>query len=480
MDSYSLSKLKSLSLFLVVLLLVLTDGSVGFAAKLDRISPTAPGNINIVNVTYNTVNLTWTASTDNVGVKSYDVYCNGSLKGTVASTAFTASSLAAGTTYQFYVKAKDARGNLSGASSIVSTTTLARPAVSMAKIIGYYAAWSSYQGFTPNQIDATKLTHIQYAFANITPDLKVTLGYPDVDSANIKQLQALKLNNPSLKTLISIGGWTWSGRFSDAALTEASRTAFADSAVSFMKQYGFDGIDLDWEYPVSGGLSTNVRRPEDKQNFTLLLQKLREKLDAQGALDQKHYLLAIAGGASTGYIGNVEMAKIHSYLDYASIMTYDLHGTWDAYTDFHAPLYSNTDPSPQYKWSADQAVNAWLAASFPKEKLVMGIPFYGYLYSSVTDQNQGLYQRFAGANSVSYAQIKKQYLDQPGYHRYFHPQSLVPWLFNGSVFISYEDPQSIQAKTAYLKQKALAGAMIWELSQDDNHTLLDAINQGLQ
>lgn len=480
MDRNHPRKLKSFLLFLLVLMLVLSDGSAGFAARPDRTPPSAPANLSVINVTYNTVNLSWSASTDNVGVKSYDIYCNGSLKGTTAATSYTVSALTPGTLYQFYIKAKDAKGNLSAASNLLSVTTLGQPAAPSCKVIGYYAAWSSYQGLTPNQIDATKLTHIQYAFANITPDLKVALGYPDVDPANIKQLQALKLVNPNLKTLISIGGWTWSGRFSDAALTEASRTAFADSAIAFMKQYGFDGIDLDWEYPVSGGLSTNVRRPEDKQNFTLLLQKLREKLDAQGAIDQKHYLLAIAGGASNGYIGNVELAKIHSYLDYASVMTYDLHGTWDAYTDLHAPLYANTDISPQYKWSADQAVNAWLAASFPKEKLVMGIPFYGYLYSGVMDQNHGLYQHFSGASSVGYAQIKKQYLGQSGYTRYYHAQSQVPCLFNGSVFISYEDPQSILGKTAYIKQKGLAGAMIWELSQDDSNTMLTSIYQGLQ
>ena len=101
---------------------------------------------------------------------------------------------------------------------------------------------------------------------------------------------------------------------------------FAESCVAFIKQYGFDGVDIDWEYPVSGGLSTNIKRPEDKQNFTLLLQKLREKLDAQGTIDNRHYLLTIAGGAGNAYIKNIEPAAIQQYLDYATIMTYDLHG----------------------------------------------------------------------------------------------------------------------------------------------------------
>jgi chitinase len=348
------------------------------------------------------------------------------------------------------------------------------------KLVGYYSAWAAYYNYYPNQIDAGKLTHINYAFANIGSDLKLTLGYPDVDSSNIKLLNSLKQTNPDLKTLISVGGWNWSGKFSDAALTEETRTAFADSCVDFIKKYGFDGVDLDWEYPVSGGLATNTRRGEDKHNFTLLLKKIREKLDAQGAADNKHYLLTIAGGADTSYINNVELSKLAQYLDYANLMTYDLHGYWDSNTDLLAPLYDNDDPSPQYKSSVDKAVNAWLGASFPAEKLVMGIPFYGYLYSSVNNSNNGMYQTFGGSSSIGYQDIKDKYLNKPGYTSHFHSQSMVPWIFNGTIFISYEDPKSIGYKSDYIKSKKLGGAMVWELSQDSKGELLSALYHGLK
>ena len=347
------------------------------------------------------------------------------------------------------------------------------------KLVGYYAAWSAYSRYYPNQIDATKLTHINYAFANIGSDLKIALGYPDVDPENIRLLNSLKQTNPNLKTLISVGGWNWSGKFSDVALTDKTRTAFADSCVDFIVKYGFDGVDLDWEYPVSGGLATNSKRPEDKQNFTLLLQKIREKLDARGALDNKHYLLTIAGGADSSYVNKVELTKIAPYLDYANIMTYDLHGFWDTNTDLLAPLYPNNDTSPQYKTSVEQAIDTWLNASFPAEKLVMGIPFYGYLYSSVNNSNQGMYQKFGGANSISYEAIKTNYLHKAGYTRSFHSQSKVPWLFNGTIFISYEDGESIGYKSEFIKSKKLGGAMVWELSQDPSGELLGALYQGL-
>ncbi len=368
----------------------------------------------------------------------------------------------------------------SGFSDSVVYAAMPTTQTTSKKIVGYYAAWAAYSGYYPNQIDANKLTHINYAFANISPDLKVTLGYPDIDVNNFKLLNSLKQTNPNLKTLISVGGWTWSGKFSDAALTDASRTVFADSCVAFIKQYGFDGVDLDWEYPVSGGLNSNSKRPEDKQNFTLLLQKIREKLDTQGALDNKHYLLTIAGGAGSSYVKNVELTKLSQYLDYATIMTYDLHGMWDTYSDLHAPLYENLDASPQYKASVDSAVNRWLNASFPADKLVLGIPFYGYLFSSVTNTNNGLYQRYAGANSISYQAIVDNYLTKPAFKRQFHSQSKVPWLFDGSIFITYEDPQSITYKTDYIKSKNLGGAMVWELSQDPKEVLLKTIYDGIK
>lgn len=467
----------------IIMVFSVTLNNHTFAAKPDKIPPTSPTNLMSIAVNETTITFTWKASTDNVGVTAYDIYVNSIYLATTTSTIYTPTGLTPATSYEFYIKAKDAKGNISNASNMISVSTTAKEPVSghlTTKMVGYYAAWSTYSGFTPDKIDASKLTHINYAFANIGSDLKISLGYPSIDLNNFKLLNALKKTSPDLKTLISIGGWTWSGRFSDVALTDASRTVFADSCVAFITQYGFDGVDLDWEYPVSGGLATNSKRAEDKHNFTLLLQKIREKLDTRGVIDQKHYLLTIAGGAGGSYANNVELSLIHQYLDYATIMTYDLHGTWDSFTDLHAPLYNNNDISPQYKGSVDTSLNPWYQASFPKDKLVIGIPFYGYQYSSVKNTNNGLYQTFKGANSLSYHSIVTNYLNKPGYTRYFHSQSMVPWLYNGSTFISYEDAQSIGIKADYIKSKGMGGAMIWELSQDPNKILLNALYDGLK
>jgi len=348
------------------------------------------------------------------------------------------------------------------------------------KVIGYYTSWSAYSGFTPDKVDATKLTHINYGFANISEDLKVILGDSYIDPSNIKKLNELKKANPKLKTLISIGGWTWSDKFSDVALTDKSRNNFANNCVEFIKKYGFDGIDLDWEYPVAGGLSTNKSRKEDKQNFTLLLKTIREKLDIQGKKDGRYYALSIAGGASSMYIENVELWNIHKYIDFANIMTYDMHGVWDKYTDFNSPLYANNS-SPNYvKWSINSAVKSWINAGFPKEKIVMGVPFFGKQYNMVNLSANGLYQTYKGGSSISYADIVSKYLNKPGVIKYYHSESMVPWLYDGMTFISYENEESIEHKAEYIKSKGLGGVMIWELSNDPNKILLDRLNKKLK
>lgn len=346
-------------------------------------------------------------------------------------------------------------------------------------IIGYYPAWKSYSGYTPESVDIDKLTHINYAFANIGSDYRIEMGYPDKDPENFEKFQELKKIKPDLKVLISVGGWNWSGRFSDMAATDENRNKFTDSCVEFISKYGLDGVDLDWEYPVGGGLKTNSKRPEDKQNFTLLLKEMREKLDAQELKDNKDYLLTIAAGASNYYIENTEADKFQNYLDYVNLMTYDIHGPWDKYTDFNSPLYNNNDESYQYKISIESSVKAWLKTGLPAEKLVVGVPFYGYSYTVSKNTNGGLYQTHKNGKALSYDTIKKEYLSNPQYSKNFHYKSLVPWLYNGKTFISYDDSQSIALKAEYIREQNLGGAMIWELSQDSEGELLNSLYESL-
>lgn len=346
---------------------------------------------------------------------------------------------------------------LTEGSEIVSDLNSQEAEQSEQIIVGYYPAWKSYSSFTPDKVDLSKLTHVNYAFADIGPDYKIAMGYPDKDPENFKKFNELKKVNPHLKVLISVGGWNWSGRFSDMAASQESRNKFADSCIEFIEKYGLDGLDLDWEYPVGGGLETNSKSPNDKENFTLLLKTIREKLNAQEEKDGKNYLLTIAAGASNYYIGNTEVDKFQNYVDYVNLMTYDIHGHWDTYSDFNSPLYNNDDESFQYKISIDSSVKAWLKAGLPADKLVVGIPFYGYKYDVLADANKGLYQKHVNGKALSYKDIEKEFLSNSQYIRYFHDQSLVPWLYNGKTFISYDDSQSVALKAEYIRKENLGG-----------------------
>lgn len=165
------------------------------------------------------------------------------------------------------------------------------------RLVGYFTSWSVYvRDYHVPDIPAEKITHINYAFANISPSVgTIVLGdpYADIDKyypgdswdpdslrGSFHQLQILKGNHPNVKTLISVGGWTWSVYFSNVALTPESRDVFATSCADFIDEYTFDGVDIDWEYPVSGGEPGNIYRPEDRENFTLLLVAIRGKLDS--------------------------------------------------------------------------------------------------------------------------------------------------------------------------------------------------------
>ena len=214
-------------------------------------------------------------------------------------------------------------------------------------VAGYYISWGAYErNYPPRDIDASKFTDIIYAFANIDSG-NVTLRDAATDLRNFAELRQLRSKNDRLKLLIAVGGWMGSKYFSDAAASQQSRKRLADSAVAFARNYGFDGIDLDWEYPVSGGKQNNIRRAEDRENFTLLVQALRAALDAASKADGKRYLLTVAAGGSPEYVANTELAKIARTVDWIGLMSYDFAGAWSKTSGHNAPLFADpANPSP--------------------------------------------------------------------------------------------------------------------------------------
>jgi chitinase len=339
------------------------------------------------------------------------------------------------------------------------------------KIIAYFFG---VHGFVdPDFIPARRLTHINYAFARIKNG-ELAESH-EMDVAHFPMLNRLKKRNPDLKILISVGGWLGSGPFSDMALTTESRKKFITHAVSFVELHNLDGIDLDWEYPGLPG-SSNTHRAEDKQNFTLLLQELRKDLDRLGEKKSKHYLLTIAAGAFQGYLDNIEMDKIHKLLDFINLMTYDFAGGWDTSTGHLSNLsVSSYHPSGV---SAEKVVDMFLDAGVPKEKLILGVAFYGRGWKDVKADNNGLFQPGTHFSAdLSYNALKRKYIDKNGFRRYWDESASAPYLWNEKTrhFITYEDRDSIKKKCRYVLKKGIGGVMFWEYHEDYKGRLLKTI-----
>ncbi|MBN2491704.1 MAG: glycoside hydrolase family 18 protein [Planctomycetes bacterium] len=370
------------------------------------------------------------------------------------------------------------------------------PAQSAPKeIVGYYTSWSIYRrNYQVGEIPASMLTRLNYAFANVV-DGRAVLGDPIADLQNFAKLTTLRLAHPNLKILLSVGGWTWSSGFSDAVLTPMARQVFASSCVDLMVAHGFDGVDIDWEYPVSGGLPTNITRPADKGNFTLFMAELRRQLDLEGIRQNRTFLLTTTAPASPTIIDNLEVAKIHPYVDTISLMAYALHGPWNPgfdLTGFSSALYP--DPRSLFAeparslFNVAAAVKAYLDAEVPRQKLHLGVMFQGIGFAGVSATASGLYGLYTGPATgtwgpvyFDYTDLEQNYVGKNGYQRYWHDAARVPWLYNptAAVMITYDDPRSIREKAWFTKTAGLGGAMFWELSGDRNKALLGALHAEL-
>lgn len=327
-------------------------------------------------------------------------------------------------------------------------------------------------------IDPTHLTHINYAFAEIIGNEVVPSKGNRMDSINIPAVLSLKKKNPDLKVLISIGGWGGSEGFSDAALTAESREAFTASALRYMLRHGFDGIDIDWEYPGQPGAG-NTNRPEDKENFTLMLRDLRRALDslAQTRLHQG-YLLTIAAGAGQRFLDFTEMGKAQQYLDFINIMTYDFTGSWSTIAGHHTNLYASKAGKGS-SIDAAESVELMIRSGVPAEKLVIGAAFYGRGWRIKSPEKRGLNQEVESFyKDFRYYTIKDSLITTGGYERYWDKAAKAPYLFHPDslIFITYENGKSIQAKMQYVRKNNMLGIMFWEYFGDKGQELVKKMN----
>jgi chitinase len=504
----------------------------------DTTPPSVPTGLGATVQSSSSIALSWNASTDNAGgtgVAGYDVYRNGSLIASPTTTGYTASGLAADTTYAFTVRARDNANpsNASAQSAPVSAKTLPGGGGGNKRVIGYFAQWGIYaRNYRVKNIDtsgsAAKITHINYAFGNVRNNrCEVGVTQPTNEATGVggdafadytkafgagesvsgaadtwdqplrgnwNQLKQLKTKHPNLKVLISLGGWTWSRGFASAARPE-NRVAFVSSCIDAYIRGNlpvtdgaggagaaagvFDGIDLDWEYPSACGLTCGT--PEESANFTALLAEFRRQLNAV----RPGLLLTIAAGAGVDKVRVTDPAAYSQHLDYINVMTYDFHGTWDAKTNHHSALFdSPNDPSTgdQRLYNSNDAMEAFLSRGVPASKLNLGIGFYGRGWTGVANVNNGLYQNGSAAPGTYEAgnEDYKVLKDRPG-TIYTDANARATWKYDGNTFWSYDTPAMVTEKMGYVKAQNLGGAFFWEFSGDDaSGTLVNAISNGLK
>lgn len=360
-------------------------------------------------------------------------------------------------------------------SSLASSSTLVAGARRKV-VIGYL--FPQDRLLTASEIVAGQLTRINYAFANVKKGLLVE-GFVH-DRENLRMLTGLRRQYPNLQVLISVGGWSWSGGFSDVALTFESRSRFIESAVKYIRENALDGIDIDWEYPGLVG-NRNKHRREDKENFTALLRELRQRLHTESRELRRPLLISIAAGASEEYLANTEMAKAQLYLESVNLMSYDYYTpSADKTTGHHAPLRAN--PADPKHVSVEASVRLFEAAGVPAGKIVLGVPFYGHAWTHVSDVQHGLFQPGKKSDLEPAYKTVPELVSQGGFVRYWDRVAEAPYLYNSDkrTFITYEDPESIRLKCQFVLRKNLGGVMFWGYSNDASGELLTTITRSLR
>lgn len=317
---------------------------------------------------------------------------------------------------------------------------------------------------------------------------------PDNPAAHFPQYAECAEKCPGTKILISIGGWTDSGHFSEMALTEESRGSFIQSCLETLDAWPFlSGLDIDWEYP---GVA---RDPEDENdegnpvlgddwtNYTLLLKELREALDAHFGAGNR--ILTVCAGASVGYsLCMQDYASLHPYVDRINLMTYDMAGPWENCTGHHTALLGDN--------SAETAVDYLLGLGVPAEKIAIGSPLYshGWKMNETAQETVG-----ADADPLDNGDLLWHELlpleqaavpeGTPGWHTGYDDQKKAAWLWNDDpasadyrTFYTYESSASLEAKLAYINERRLGGLIVWQVhgdSIDSNWPMITLMHSAL-
>ncbi|KAI6780315.1 Chitinase-like protein [Emericellopsis cladophorae] len=341
----------------------------------------------------------------------------------------------------------------------------------------YFTNWGIYgRNYQPADLPAQDITHVLYSFMNLDRSGRVFSGdiYADLQKhypgdswtesghnayGAVKQLFKVKKANRNVKVMLSIGGWTWSSNFPTAAATAASRANFAKCAVTLMKDWGFDGIDVDWEYPTTS---------TEANNMVLLLKRVRQELNSYAAryTPGHHFELSIAAPAGPQQFNKLKLRELGQVVDNINLMAYDYSGSWDGVAGHQANIWATKGTDKATPFNTRAAVDAYVGAGVPSYKIILGMPIYGRAFTNT----HGPGSSFSGVGPGSWENGIWDYKDLPfpGSQRHYNKLLGATWTYDpkSRTMISYDTPAVVRQKVRFEKRRGLGGSMFWEASAD--------------